>query len=62
MVTLLAAQAAAEYLAPTFQRGVVVVKETIRDVSDFVASPKGILLAGIIIFLLAVTVGRRRKI
>jgi hypothetical protein len=55
-------QAAAEYLAPTFQRGVSAVKVTIRDISDFVASPRGILVAGLIIFLLAVTVGRRRKV
>jgi hypothetical protein len=61
-VTLLAMQAAAEYLAPTFQRGVSALKVTIRDISDFVASPRGILVAGLIIFLLAVTVGRRRKV
>lgn len=61
-MTILAVQAAAEYVGTTFQRGVAALKVTIGDISDFVASPPGLLVAGLIIFLLAVTVGRRRKV
>jgi len=57
-----AVQAAAEYVGVVAQRVAVAVGDAAVSAFHFFSTPTGLLAALIIVVLLAVTVGRRRRI
>lgn len=61
MLSVILIQAAAEYAALLFSGALRVVSTTTARTVEFITTPKGIVIAALIIILLFLTLGRRRS-